>query len=118
MRMIVVMMIMVMTGCSVHIRSDAKLPSTPSELREFVAEYSAELEGLEAELVEATKSRDAIADAAKLADGYFAQSEYAAKLSNANRRVEFAAKSVTWSKQSLARAKAKLDEIEKAEVVK
>ena len=108
--LVLLTLVIVSQGCNFSIRiDDTEIPKDPVKLQELVAEMEANLQGLEEELVEAKNSRDFIAKAAENAEGFFAQSDYASKLSGANRRVEFAAREVTWERSSLAKIKALLD---------
>ncbi len=106
-------LVLLTLGCSGKFtyRSDIATPSTLPELREFIATETAELEGLEAELLEAKASRDLMAKAAETAD-WWNKDSMRVKLRRASTDVEWAADHVTDCKKRLARAKARLKELE------
>ena len=110
-RIFVCFLLIALTGCDVHYRS-VTIPDTESGLAAFIASEEAEIAGIELELAEAKESRDKIAKAAESANGWYAQSEYSNKLSDANRHVEFAVRRLTQVKSELSSAQQKLKSLE------
>jgi hypothetical protein len=113
--MFLCIVLLVVIGCSgvIHI-DNTEMPKTAAELREFIAAKQACIDGLEVELENAKKSRDTLAESDATATGYFAKSETSRRLRDANRDIEFVALRLTFAKSSLAKAMARLDELDKA----
>lgn len=103
-----------LTGCSgsyVAI-SNETVPTTKAELNEFIAAKNAEIEGLEERLKVAKESRDILAKSHEEANGYFERSESARRLTNANNNIEFITFHLTHSKENLAKAMSRLENLE------
>ena len=103
--------VLLLAGCQVRIHSIEPIPTTTAKLNEYIAAKEAKVESLEKSLIDAKESRDIIVESNKNVTGYFAKGDANARISHATNNIETIAFHLTCEKETLAEAKARLNNL-------
>lgn len=112
---LLIIALLLLPGCRIHYISSGELPKDRAGLLRRIASEEANIEGLEAQVVEAKVCRDQIAASMSPDDGFWAADTKGTKLSRAQHQVDWKLSLLTHAKSDLARAKSALESLEEEE---